>query len=537
MLQGTGTIGGIVMILNGGTLKPGNSIGRQNYTSGLNLNSGSTLTIEFSPTQSSLAYVTGAANIAGATLNLIADVGTYSNVTWTILQASEVTGTFAHVTVPMGLTLFTEYLPPLFPTMVVITTNGVIVNSLPTNCFAPGSNPMRIANYLNSIIEFDSIQLIIAGLTTSSCSDLIEAMNAISPARNASSSVATSNQAFRITDIFSSRLGEQRLIRSMKQRSGAIASLYETSLQEGLIAQNANQFRASQVQTPAGSTTTYAREESKQTVWVGGFGDFTHQDGSAGSPAFDTTAGGCVLASDYFGHSDAMVGAAAGYAYSSIDQSHHWGSGAINSYFGNLYGTLYLGNGYLDLSFLGSYNQYKNSRSIAIVGFDEKVKSSHNGYQLTPYGSVGYDFGFNWGVIEPFAAFDWTYSFEQKLRESGAESFDMEQKSRSYSMLRSQIGLNLYESWNFHSGLLIVRETASYVCKKPWDVGKITAAIVGAGGSFTVDSYEGIQNLGLCGVEMFFRTQSGFFASGKYSGEFGRSYLSNAVEMKIGKYF
>ena len=99
-LKGHGTIVGLISN-NGGTVRPGGSIGTLAVDGSYNQSTSSTLSIEISPTQNSLLSVYGAfgkANLGG-TLDIVATAGTYAPKKYTMVTTTGgVVGSFSNVT-------------------------------------------------------------------------------------------------------------------------------------------------------------------------------------------------------------------------------------------------------------------------------------------------------------------------------------------------------------------------------------------------------------------------------------------------------
>jgi autotransporter-associated beta strand protein len=91
-LRGHGTIGGDVV--NSGTIYPGGSVGVLTINGNYTQNSDGSLQIDVTPTQASELLVHGNASLAG-NLNLIYAPGTYTATTYTLVQATAITGNFA----------------------------------------------------------------------------------------------------------------------------------------------------------------------------------------------------------------------------------------------------------------------------------------------------------------------------------------------------------------------------------------------------------------------------------------------------------
>ena len=295
--------------------------------------------------------------------------------------------------------------------------------------------------------------------------------------------------------------------------------------------------RASSV-TAAGSAAKLAKGEDIHSVWIDGFVELSSQGAQNQVPSFDLFSGGFLIGFDSYLNNRGEVGCAIGYARDTVQQTGNVGSNVTNLCVSTLYGTYYLGQAYIEAEVWGTYDRFKTERIVSYPGFYAKAKGEFNGAQVTPHIGLGYDFVFKHGVIEPFAMVDWAVNFQQGYTEQGASPLNMIIQGSTSSMLRCEAGLSCYQMWEGDSGVLVVREIGSYVYKRPYSLGRMTAAIVGAEGTFINDSFTDIQNLVSPSFEIFYRhKKSGTFGSLLYEGEFGNGYQTNEALMRIGKYF
>jgi hypothetical protein len=125
------------------------------------------------------------------------------------------------------------------------------------------------------------------------------------------------------------------------------------------------------------------------------------------------------------------------------------------------------------------------------------------------------------------------------LHESGAGNYNMGQKGRFCSFLRSESGLRFHEITTFDWGRLIFREKASYAYQKAFSTGRITAFLVGSPGTFTVDTLTGAQNLGVFEFSMLFDAAHANvpYVDLRFQGEFGSHYQSYQGMLELGKAF
>ena len=97
ILSGHGTINGDVN--NSGTISPGGSIGTLTVNGNVNFTSSSIFNVEISPQEASLLNVSGLASLGNANVSVLANNGTYSPHTYTILNAGSVSGVFNNVNI------------------------------------------------------------------------------------------------------------------------------------------------------------------------------------------------------------------------------------------------------------------------------------------------------------------------------------------------------------------------------------------------------------------------------------------------------
>ena len=520
-LKGTGTVGGNATI--DGTISPGNSIGPISVTGVLTLNSGSTTNIEINPSSSSQIDVTGAAMLDG-TLHITADPGIYIGETqYTVLIADGGLGdtTFSFVT---GGAVGTEL-------QVAYTSDSVLLTYLThLRDYTITGNAARVIDHLNNNSDNPSLTPVFDVLGVLPAAQLTAAAIAITPARNATATFASQNSMFTFSKSVSTHLGDQRILRAMYQKGEP----GEMSEEIGLLA-----VLGDGVIAPAGSVRKIAKGEERYALWSDGFVETSHQNAQNQIPSINILSGGFLFGFDAYLSDRGQVGCAVGYARDTVHETQNQGNNSANLYVASLYGTHYVGNAYVEGALWATYDQYQTKRNVAYPGFDHAATAQFNGAQVTPHIGLGYDHLFkNKYVVEPFAMADWVVNFQSHYEEHGAAPLNMTVQGSTSSMFRFETGLNCYQIWEQDWGMLVLRETVSYVYKRPYSTGKITAAIVGADGTFINDSFTARQKLASPSIEIFFRhKRSNWFCSALYDGEFGSGYRTNEALITIGRYF
>ncbi len=520
-LKGTGTVNGTATIQNGGAISPGNSIGTLRVNT-LTLSASSTTVIEFDATSSSKIAVTGTATLQGNVQ--VVQSGFPTSTTYTIVTMGPVMGPGFNQTVLGNVPGYTFRLIP--------SANQVQlgITLLPFSTQSLSGNALQIANYLNTNREL--LGPVVGILNSLSPDQLDDALNSISPARNAFSTFTVANTSFTMADAVSVRLGSQRRLHGAGGSLLALAAGTTPFAQEELLVSRGDNL-------PAGKSQSAVREQDDTCIWIQALGEFAHQKAQSQTPAFKSTTGGVVLGGDYYGMVHGMMGAAFGYAKTKISDRGGAGHGTIDSYGLSWYGTRYIKDAYLELGLWAVYNRYFNDRHVVFPGFDAIATSSHDGWQVIPHLGTGYDVVFDGGVFEPFVAFDYAAIMQDGFSEQGAAPLNMRQPGTTSSMLRSQLGFNLYEVWEGDAGdAWVLTETLSYINEKGFGIGEVNSvSIVGLSSGFNVNSFKSPLNLFAPAFEITYRAVGGAVFSVFYEGQFGSSYKSNEITAKMGAFF
>lgn len=530
VLQGAGTVFSGVTVQNGGILFPGDVTTTFNANS-LTLSPQSELLIVANDAASSSSIELSGNAILDGTLFVDFQPGTYQlGEIFTILNAQgTIEGQFSTLEATDGF----EYEAIYNPHSVQIRIPCVPLPAKALSLVGIRGNARRMGNYLNSVRAQPFLKAALTGLGQLSPKDLAAALISIAPATQGFSTYVAGNMMFSLNKVATSRLLVGRVLNSLSRQDRELAQSFQEAVGGG------GDLMADAGDLPYGSTTKSAAGNDGAVIWACGIGDFIHQDTELQNPSFDATVQGGLLGFETYRLSQAMFGVTAGYAHMSLTMDQDAGNGRTNAYYLGIYETTYIGRGYVQMCLWGTYNHFNNARHIAYPGFSATAKSSHSGWQVTPSIGVGYDIPFRWGVIEPFVALDAVIGVEPSFSETKAAPFNMRQEGKTSEFLRAEGGLHAYEAWSLSWGSVLLSESLSYVFRKPFHVGEVTAAIVEAPGAFTVYSLTETQNILSPGAELFLKHKNGGFASITYSGEFGfgSGYLSNEVFGKIGVYF
>ncbi len=509
-----GSISNDLLVLLGGTTKGmgtvfghGEIMGRvipetsiSTYTFGsLTLDPSSLTGIEISPSQASLLNVINNASVAG-TLNVIQDppLSNYppSNDYVIIHAGGIITGNYSSITGGAQGFHFSTFLAD--PQTLILHYGNISTEGL-------SGNALTLANYLNS--NAPTFSPAFNSLESLTGQALKKAINSVSPVRDSLGTFATQNTVFSFNELIKSRLSDRRDMRC-------------------LIFVNPEEKNSCCCCEP----------EWDISGWLGALVEYSHQNAQDQTPAFSFTSEGVLAALDYSGDGG-VVGGGFGYGSTQID---HAGRAHINQYYGTFYGMVAFDYFYADFALWGGYHQINNKRHISFPGFDATAKANIHGWQFSPHLELGFSKPMNWGGYEPFVGLDWVNNWENGFKEKGADGLNMKITSRYSSLLRSEIGARIYETFCFNWCWLVLKEKLSYVNKTTFGTGKVTASLIGGfPGSFTVNTFDETQNLASIGFEILLDPTDDWYPyfSLEYAGEYGSGFQSHEGILKIVKQF
>jgi len=515
VLKGTGSLQ-TVTVNPGGMISPGHSIGTLNVAT-LNLTSDSVTQIEISPTASSQILVSGVATLAG-TVNVVQQKGTYpTSGSYQILIAG-LTSAFYKASVPAGGLpgySFTLDLDPVANTVLLLYD----FTGIPTAKLTGQAE--KFARYLNRNIPTSSAMQTLLQLPEN---EQQAALDSASPSRNAFVPFAVQNTLFSLSNLISGHLIDQRFYHAQTKSNPNVADLMD---------------KESSFTADASGRMAMPRTHESQSVWLGAMGEYAHQDALDQNTAFNFWSGGSMIGWDFYGDRN-LCGCGAGAAYTHLVQDENTGNAKINYYFASLYDTFYSpGDLYLELAFLGVYNQIHNYRNIFFPGFAGVASATFNSWELVSHFGIGCHATYDQFSFDPFAQFDLVVDWQQGFQEHGVGDFDMTYVSRNSQFLRSEGGLRLYwvEQASWGSWMAMVK--TSYVNKKAFNTGAISASIVGTNALFSVETFRNTQNLGSLGLEFLWRwgQTKPLTLSFAFNGEVGSKYWSQEGMVRLIKDF
>jgi outer membrane autotransporter protein len=384
-LQGNGTLGDTVV---DGTIAPGNSIGTLNIAGTVTFNTGSVFQVEASTAGTADKIIaTGAATINGGTVDVRAGSGTWNTSTsYTILQASNVTGTFTSVTSDLA------FLTPNLTYGLSDVTLTLARNDIAFAAVAYTPNQRSVGNALDR------------GPSSGPLPQAVQPLSA-DQARGAFDQLSGQSHANNIGQMMN---GAAYL------RNVVLGHMWQAGLGEGEGAAAPN--------TPPAGVLSYAPQATIQSpivvkdpvpvsdlppgfkVWSQGFGSWGTFNGDGNASRFSRDLAGFLTGVDI--GSGPWYGGVAG-GYSSSHASSGLGGATVESAHLAAYGGWSYGSVKLRAGGAYAFNATSSARTIAFGSFADRATANYGGGTAQVFGEVGYGINLGKLALEPFAGGAW----------------------------------------------------------------------------------------------------------------------------------
>ncbi len=404
-LGGNGIIGPATIA---GTLAPGFSIGTITVSGNMTFAAPGVYVVEISPTAADRTDVTGAATLAGGTVQVEAATGTYTpGATYTILHADAgVTGTFA------GLTsdFVSIFLAPALSynannVLLTIARNGVSFASV-------GETPNEIAT--GGAVETLGFGNVIYDAVLSLTADQARhAFDALSGEVHASLSGVLVNQGLYVREAM---LG--RLIQASYGSNGAGPAVALAAGGPTSVSAFDNGTRmALGAGLDAGAKPDYGHG---LTFWTRGFGSWGQFDGNGNAATAQRTLGGFVSGMDAGVGDGWRAGLATGYIQSDINVKARASSADVNSYLLAGYAGGRIGPVALRSGAAWTWHSIDTLRAVSFPGFYESESANYGGDTGQLFTELAYPIVTDqFSAVEPFAGIAYEHVGTDAFTESG----------------------------------------------------------------------------------------------------------------------
>ncbi len=253
--------------------------------------------------------------------------------------------------------------------------------------------------------------------------------------------------------------------------------------------------------------------------WVDGFEVLDNNQTVTGDlTPFDSKSAGAILGYDWCFPSQVYLGVATSYIASEFDWKHDGGKGSSNTFYGSLYASVQKPSFTLDLSLLGGGSDYSIHRKIEFSTVDRTARSNFWGTFLT--GHLGFEKKFKshqWEA-KPFAVTEYHYFHQNRFREKGADSIDLNVHSKTQNFIRGEAGVRIARDIVTDEGCFSPYIGISWVGDFPLSKSQFKASFIGQKPVMNVTSYSESEQMGSPQAGVHYTHSSGVSLIAGYKG-------------------
>ena len=513
-LGGTGTIDNV--LVNGGVLAPGNSIGTLNVTGSLTFTAASSYMVEISGTSSDLTRVTGAVTLGGATVVVVPSGMVTRQYTILTATGGGLVDTFNPVV--------TGASSNLNPTL-SYDANNVYLNFALNYGGGLNVNQQNVANALTSF--FNTTGGIPVGFASLSPAGLTQV----------SGELATGSQqaTFDVMNLFLSLMSDPFVAGrngGISGNAGAIPFAEESAL--GYAAKKPRVARDAFAKFP--TKADIARDDlfdQRWSVWGSAYGGGSNTSGNAALGSNDATARafGFAVGADYRLSRDTLAGFALAGGGTNFSVS-GFGSGRSDLFQAGAFIRHNIGNAYVTAAAAYGWQDVTTERTVTVAGF-ERLRAQFNANAFSGRVEGGYRYVTPWMGVTPYAAGQFTtYSLpayaEQVL--AGAGTFALNYAAKDVTASRTELGVRTDKSFAMLNGILTLRGRAAWAHDFNTDRNVTALFQTLPGASFVVNGAAQAHDSALVTAAAEMKWLSGWSAAAVFEGQF-----SNVTNSYAGK--
>lgn len=527
-LMGTGNLPSVTMD-SFAVFAPGSGVAgtSQTVNGGLDFTAGGTYRVVVNPTQASSATITGAATLAGGTVNAIFAAGSYASRIYNIMSFGSRSGSFDSLTttgLPSGFSASLGYTANNVQLILTLNNPFSPMSSLPGNQRGPANS---IANYFDLGGNLPPGFVTLVGLTGQA------QQLGYSQTSGEGGNGATQQTTYTATNQFINTI----LDPSIEGRNAADGAAGNPDDGNDALAYAAER-KATPAQRAAYAAVTprEARGDTfggRWSMWASGYGGSASVDGNATRGTHNTTSRiyGTAVGVDHRVDRNTIIGFAMGGAGTSFDTSQGLGGGHSDLFQLGVYGRHNIGAAYIAGALAYGWQDVTTNRTVTVAGTDQ-LQARFNSNTFAARLEGGYRFATSVVGVTPYAALQSTTVHLPGYAETattGSNQFALTFGSDTSTNIRGEFGIRTDKAFFVQDGRLTLRGRAAWAHDSNTDrIITPTFQTLPGSGSFTVNGAKPAADslLFTAGAEMKWR--NGWAVAGKFEGEFSKTTNSYA---------
>ncbi|WP_186238331.1 autotransporter domain-containing protein, partial [Burkholderia gladioli] len=510
-VTGTGTIGGLV-VGNGATAaasQPGSSL---NVGGNLTFQPGSTLQVAANPQQAGSVKATGAAQIGGGTVQVLANTGVYSpSTSYTIVDASGgLSGTFSNVTSNLA------FLKPQLSYDANRAVLALVANGTSFTDVAQTPNQHEVAAAIGTLGAGNPVY---DTLLSTDAPTARAAYNSLDGELYASMKSLLLTDSRYVRDAVTDRVRQ-----GLAASSGPLSALAAGGAS---LCGDAN----SVLSGPAGAATAQQRCQStpyQPVVWGQAFGGRSRFDGNNNASSVSRSMTGFIAGADVGLGDHWRAGVAGGVTHSSFDNDTQ-SSASADSYSLSIYGGGQFGALGLRGGAAYTWHRIDTDRYPGFAGFSDHAQSGINAQTAQVFGEVGYALPAGAVALEPFVNLAYVNLHTDGITETGGAAA-LRSANESNSIGFSTAGLRAATKFDVMSrGGFSARAMAGWRHAFGSTTPNSTFAFVSGGSAFQVSGVPIARDAAVVELGVDANLTQRLKLGLTYSGQYGSGVRDNAV--------
>lgn len=269
-------------------------------------------------------------------------------------------------------------------------------------------------------------------------------------------------------------------------------------------------------------------------VWLDPVGDFTMQEPRQQDMGYHAATVGGFFGFDGKIGSSLRLGLLSGYTNSRVRWMEEAGKGIINSEYLAGYFLYKPSQFYLNGSLSGSYSHYSAARNINIVDIHRQARHKNHGF--------GYEADFEFGYIfkgktylQPYIRQSYIGLYQQKFKEYGADSLDLNVDSKKFAMYRIDAGFIFSRCLNYKNLAITPEISLSGIWEQELKTGTFQATYQDTGQSYEVVGMKPRRLLISPGAALDFVIKKyPIMIGARYHGEFSSQFNDQRISGHLG---
>ncbi|MCI0381896.1 MAG: autotransporter outer membrane beta-barrel domain-containing protein [Chlamydiae bacterium] len=278
---------------------------------------------------------------------------------------------------------------------------------------------------------------------------------------------------------------------------------------------------------------TCCPDDKPFAIWFSELGNNILQDKASRLRGFKTLTGGALLGMDGRVYKNLFLGTAAGYTYTDLNWKNHAGKTNMSTYYLGGYGDWNINHFSFDFAILGNFFHSHCKRNIDFPIVDRTAKSKQHWWGVMEHLGVSYLFCYRSVKIYPYASGKYFSLFYSDFKEHGANALDLDVRSHSDHLFRTESGLRIRREFCTAHGVLIPEGTISVIYFSNPSGTKIKSRFAGLPENFTVKTGDHAFVAGAFSFDLGFVGGDMFFFSFGYKGEFANKRIEQELNLNL----